>query len=29
VSGVLNRIWLADIERHEAFANPAMVEGHG
>ena len=23
-----NRLWLTDIERHEAFANPAVVKGH-
>ena len=24
----LNRLWLADIERHEAFSNRAVVKGH-
>jgi hypothetical protein len=24
----LNRLWLADIERHEALPNPAVVKGH-
>jgi len=23
-----NQLWLTDIERHEAFANLAVVEGH-
>jgi len=23
-----NLLWLTDIERHEAFANPAVVKGH-
>jgi len=23
-----NRLWLADIERHEALPNPAVVKGH-
>ena len=23
-----NELWVADIERHEAFLNPAMVRGH-
>ena len=23
-----DRLWVADIERHEAFANPAVVKGH-
>jgi putative transposase len=24
-----NRLWVADIERHEAFLNRAVVKGHG
>jgi hypothetical protein len=24
-----NRLWLADLERHEAFSNRAVVKGHG
>jgi hypothetical protein len=24
-----NRLWLADIERHEALPNRAVVKGHG
>jgi len=27
-TGRLNRIWVTDFERHEAFANPAVVKGH-
>jgi putative transposase len=23
-----NRLWVADLERHEAFLNPAVVKGH-
>jgi transposase InsO family protein len=23
-----NRLWMTDIERHEAFLNPAVVKGH-
>ena len=23
-----NRLWVADIERHEAFSNRAVVKGH-
>jgi putative transposase len=23
-----NRLWIADIERHEALLNPAVVKGH-
>ncbi len=23
-----NRLWVADIERHEALSNPAVVKGH-
>jgi transposase InsO family protein len=23
-----NRLWLADIERHEALPNPVVVKGH-
>lgn len=26
--GHLNRVWSSDFERHEAFANPAVVKGH-
>ena len=26
--GLLNQVWTSDIERHEAFANRAVVEGH-
>ncbi|RIK02146.1 MAG: hypothetical protein DCC48_18465 [Acidobacteria bacterium] len=24
-----NRLWVADIERHEALSNRAVVKGHG
>jgi hypothetical protein len=23
-----NRLWVADLERHEALTNPAVVKGH-
>ena len=23
-----DRVWFSDIERHEAFRNPAVVKGH-
>lgn len=27
-AGAPNEVWLTDIERHEAFPNPAVVKGH-
>jgi hypothetical protein len=24
-----NRLWVTDLERHEAFPNRAVVKGHG